>query len=425
MDAGRDASDASDDASLDASDAAVDLPLATCLPEFAVSPALTAVPKLPVTPGAVLWTHVDAVSLSVAPTLTVRGPTVAYPLGAAIQILDASDGVARGAPRVLGVGGALSAVSIDQDGNLYVASDKLFVMDPAGAPLWSFDLGPNQNQSQESTVAARPMITPSNDVIVVASDHVVRSIDIATRTENWHAAIPPAEVSLAPDVLRLGATGISVLTSWRTGSSHFDVETGASQGSVSIAGHTLTLGTYVWDGTLVGSYFDPQAFAWISHRLDRCGERALPEPQVENWNVISAYFGDRYLIRQHPPSARDFAIVHGATGAVDVPPTSVPGALTPLLVGADGTIYLTRCTELADGGLVGAIVALDATLATRWQTSFDGCYTSDLTIDSNGVLYVSRIRPSQDLEVIAIQTDSPGVADFAYPDRVGGHATGW
>jgi hypothetical protein len=83
-----------------------------------------------------------------------------------------------------------------------------------------------------------------------------------------------------------------------------------------------------------------------------------------------------------------------------------------MAVGADGTLIVADC---AAGG--GAVVrGLDARLQVTWSVDIGvGCPSQrSAALGSDGVLYIAHNIGSDEAEIVAIQTTSPGAAKTSF-----------
>jgi hypothetical protein len=149
----------------------------------------------------------------------------------------------------------------------------------------------------------------------------------------------------------------------------------------------------------------------------------LPNQPGTSWNVELALFDDSLFVRGGPHGKS--AYVYSESGEKLRGPVALRGFATSL--GADGTLYTTECTatDLRAGELT--LVAYDADLSERWSLNLGrGCTYGGTAIAPDGVLYLGREDPEGKIEVLAVQTQSPGLAPTPLPTRAADNRrTGW
>ncbi len=108
-----------------------------------------------------------------------------------------------------------------------------------------------------------------------------------------------------------------------------------------------------------------------------------------------------------------------------------PGNGRTLAVGADGTIYTTACIDLrrAPEYYAASISAFGPDLESLWRLGLGNlCTVGSAALDEGGVLYVVRKLSGipETVELTAIQTASPGLADSSWPSwRHDNQGTSW
>jgi hypothetical protein len=117
--------------------------------------------------------------------------------------------------------------------------------------------------------------------------------------------------------------------------------------------------------------------------------------------------------------------VYRRDGSIAAGPTPSQG--WPLVVGADGVIYTTGSVKTDGGTLAPRIVAHSRELEELWQLDdpdLDGAF--DAVLDETGVLYYLGYGGNGGFLLVAIQTQSPGLAQSSWPSlRHDNHRTQW
>jgi hypothetical protein len=102
---------------------------------------------------------------------------------------------------------------------------------------------------------------------------------------------------------------------------------------------------------------------------------------------------------------------------------SVPSFGPVVAVGADDTVYTTNCSDSFPVRM--ELVAYNQFLAEKWRLAIGGnCAATNFLITDDGLLYFAR--PAVNIELVAVQTPSPGLARTAWPSsRHDNRATSW
>ena len=112
---------------------------------------------------------------------------------------------------------------------------------------------------------------------------------------------------------------------------------------------------------------------------------------------------------------RGSASWYSAEGALRQGPRPVPGFATTL--GADGTVYTTACSQQDARTSDLSLVAYSSELTSMWRLELGKpCTYSGTALADDGVLYLAR-ELIDGIEILAIQTASPGLAPTAWPTR--------
>jgi hypothetical protein len=106
---------------------------------------------------------------------------------------------------------------------------------------------------------------------------------------------------------------------------------------------------------------------------------------------------------------------YGADGTVLQGP--VAGQGEPFVAGADGTIYTVNCASSSPKA--NELIAYTVDLQELWRLDLgvsNPCPAGNGVLDDDGVLYLVRgISGTNGAEVVAIQTQSPGLAESSWP----------
>jgi hypothetical protein len=196
------------------------------------------------------------------------------------------------------------------------------------------------------------------------------------------------------------------------------VDGGRSDAPV-IEGAIVPVGHSTYSGLLAGRLVDVQAeLKWRSYLLDKCGELLWGFPKDGSWLVSLVGFDETLLVGNVDGGSKS-AYLYSVTGERLKGPVVMPGM--PTTLGADGTYYVTECSATTDSLSEMTIRAYSPDVAPLWSLELGRpCIYSPLVLADDGVLYVAREHTDgveDGIEVLAIQTRSPGVAPTAWPTR--------
>jgi hypothetical protein len=304
----------------------------------------------------------------------------------------------------------------DRDGNFYFVTSRAIKILPDGTVSWSADLGPNLSPSLETTASSRLLLSPDGILYFAASDgYLYGLMTKGTSRQKWKVNVGLGVNKYALNV-RAGV-GDTILME---GSNR--VTTDGTTASVPVVGgQPMEVLSAVPDG-MVGGFEDSEGFR--THVLDRCGKLlwAFPKTGKQTWWITLLDYDSRYLVTAGAyPTAHLYFFSRDGTQLLG--PKDAP--VGPRLLGADGTLLETRCTE-SGGNAVLDLFAYSAALDPSWSLSFAGpCHLTSLALGDDGVLYVTRANDTE-TEVIAIQTAIPGLGRTALP--IAGYnnrRTGW
>ena len=154
--------------------------------------------------------------------------------------------------------------------------------------------------------------------------------------------------------------------------------------------------------------------------LDSCGAPRFRAPEAAARSTFPLVGFDDNLIAYAPTASQNTLWLSPAGVQV-----GKAGILigTPRALGADGAVYTLAC--LADTG-AATLYAYGANLTSAWSLDLGApCSTGAVVLADDGTLYAAR-RRGGGVEVIAVQTASPGLADTAWPaEHHDNRRTGW
>jgi hypothetical protein len=308
-----------------------------------------------------------------------------------------------------------TTVVADPSGNFYFATSSIISVNGDGVVRTQFGLGRNLSGSQETTSTGRHvLLSPGGLLHFAASDGYLYGL-----TTDLHVvAAWKRDVGLNPQG---GARDVTagVGDTFFVDGFPYDAATGAISAQPSVAGTAVTAAVPTPSG--IGSWSWPQSGQQVDgFMMDRCGSPLWSLPNTPGfWLFQLVSFGDQSLIR-HDSSL----IWYSALGGEVQPPVAI--AATPTGIGADGTIYAIECSS-TDMKLANMTLrAYSQDLSEIWHLDLGPpCTNSGTALADDGMLFVAREGMSG-IEVLGIQTLSPGLAKTSWPTRQHDNArTGW
>jgi hypothetical protein len=416
-----------------ASDAGADAPPSIFFNCIEGWPAAPSPPPSPVAPRAVepriLWT-IELPPIQVhwaAMVATGTGVAVVWDLN--LRIVDGEGTIVKaiqGDP----AGGILSFPVAGPDGSLYLA-DALYAIriGPTGDVIWRTPLEPSQSRS-EFTYPHRPLLDHLGRLYVAGLDGNLWTIESETgRVAMKHVIGLPPPYSLprnfslgVADVVFASRTGLSAAGPSVNSVGPYSPRTGTWEGEISDGNGWYPSGAIAgWDiGIVASGYRDVTKETTETIVLDRCGRL--------RWRVPGSYalpmaitFGDDLIVRDMVPkgtnvytsSIRRFS----RDGTLLAGPAPIERPYRAFS-GADDTLYLVTCgPQTADGlGAAASLVALGPALQQLWSLRLpDGQCPGLGVMNGDGKIFVTRMHPAGALQLLAIQTPSPGLAPVSWP----------
>jgi hypothetical protein len=307
-----------------------------------------------------------------------------------------------------------SAPVADAQGNFYFASSKVFSVARDGHIRWSLKLGSNLDASWETTYTSKLLLGPDETLYFAASDGLLYAIRSTDGQLVWKQQVGLAENGHVPWV------GPGVGDTFFVGGVPYQASVGTASAQPQVRGDPVLASFPSFTGLVAGRFVDDGTRLQLRmHFLDRCGQTAWSLPETKSWRVDLAGFGDSLLAY-----SGEGASWYSPEGALQRGPRPLGGFTTAL--GADGTLYNTVCSQQDASSADMTLVASSLELTESWRIELGKpCTYSGTALADNGVLYLARELPAG-IEVIAVQTASPGLAATAWPARWhDNRQTGW
>jgi outer membrane protein assembly factor BamB len=312
-------------------------------------------------------------------------------------------------------GDMASPATVDQDGNLYsVALSGVYSFDPSGKIRWR--LATSNETGGEFMVFYPPGLSPDGVLYAVCADGYLRAIGTSDGKEIWRQ---PANVRTGPSQVMGGAGRAVFMLSGTEGVHAYDSRTGQHLGEFHSKGNgplfafrgMWALG---WDfGIQFGALYSfdtcgrPKWSTLVDSRYnDLSGVISLGETLVATkWDVDGK--GNRLSPDRMYRYAADGKVVQGP----------IAGQGEPYLAGADGTIYTVNCASSSPKA--NELIAYSTDLREIWRLDLgvsNNCPAGNGVLDDDGVLYLVRGHKEEwAVEILAIQTQSPGLAESSWP----------
>jgi len=390
----------------------------TCIENWPVDPKATPSPSLPVdNAGQVLWTKEVPGGTYVGP-LAMAGERLAYVSGNTLHILDRAGNLVSSFMEPTSFTGASGPVA-DTEGNFYFGNAEITSVTPDGEGRWHQTLGVDISGSTETTYTSQLTLSPDGILYFTATDGFLYAFNASDGELTWKREVGISKYG--PDPFRIGhGIGDTIITE----GGHYNAISGAVSALPTVDGIEYGIGRASYS-SLLGFTMNAETNWWKIRGLNPCGEPKYSLP-ADKYNIVELVGFDDSMIGIYGENA----IIYSAIGEEQVGPVPLNGHYRPQVIGADGTIYYRYCTEdVYDVGEM-SIQAYSPSLELLWSVEVGSpCTLGPFGLAEDGVLYVLRTvynTPNVHLELTAIQTASPGLANTAYPTfRTTNRRTGW
>jgi outer membrane protein assembly factor BamB len=343
-----------------------------------------------------------------------KGRLVFAPTARPLILVDKDGNVSQTDPMPAGNDEA-SPATVDEDGNLYsVGLSGVYSFDPSGKIGWRLTTA--NNTGAEFMSFYPPGLSPDGVLYAVCADGLLRAIRVQDGKELWHQ---PANVRTGPSQVMGGAGGAVFMLDGIVGVHAYDSKTGQHLGEF----RSKT-------GSSMSSFKGDWALGWDfgiqfgdAFSFDNCGSL--------KWSTID---GSRYIqsgiislnetiVATHWDAdakgnrlSPDRMYRYAADGTVVQGPVARQGE--PFLAGADGTIYTVNCAFSSPKA--NELIAYTTDLQELWRLDLGAskaCPVGNGVLDDDGVLYLVRSVGGgvNKAEIVAIQTQSPGLAESSWP----------
>lgn len=348
--------------------------------------------------------------------LTLHGSTVALVAGNVLALIKGKD-----APIQTVFGAfyeALGGHVVDETGRIFFVGDRLYSVDSEGRPGWSTGFVGDGDVDPRAYSRSAPLISSTGDILAASLGGYTYSFESDSGAIRWKFRASSeywASVSLdggvADTLFYVGSE------SGRAKSAMLDVASGRLRGETVSDGKVMHFSAGVpGHGILSRVLVMPATGRWSlaeGKLLDWCGQEKWSLEADSNLSLVG--FGGQLIgVSRELDGVRDpqRVVVYDVNGEKVAGPTE---AGMPLAIGADGTIYSVQC-DSNDQQAPAVLVASSASLERLWDLNLGGpCLYGPAVMSDDGVMYLAREKVHGGVELLAIQTTSPGLAPTAWP----------
>lgn len=362
----------------------------------------------------ILWTK-KLVGLRLNQGIALSQGHIALSSGALLWIVDL-DGDVTG--QLLDPNTATGQAPVaDKAGNFYFSTSSVYSVKPDGSLRWSLPLGPPSGAPQETTSTSRLLMSPEGILYFAASDGLIYAVRANDGRVVWK------EAGALNSSGRLRGLSIGNGDTFYVDNIPYRVGTGMSSFQLLINGRPAwTMGTY--SGQWAGFYDSVMNESRTrSFFVDTCGHTlwSFPNQADSSWEVSLIGYNEAMLV--HGDSHGSNTYIYDVRGKMLRGPSSMRGRVQCL--GADSAIYNLE-SWTSSGKAFMTLVSYSWDLKELWSLDLGEGYTNGgVVLADNGALYFAR-QLTDGIELVAVQTQSPGLADTAMPTWLyNNRRTGW
>lgn len=352
--------------------------------------------------------------------LVLTGDRLAFASGYGLWILDHDGNVLANPVEGPAWGAPSAGVVADEDGNFYFSvAQAVSSFDSDGKERWRFDLGDNKSPEDEYTRASRLLLSPAGNLYFAATDGVYYAIRSDSQSILWRHQIQPTPYINSYASVGAGDYVFANLT--------YAARTGEVSGIPPVVDGVPTKGIPEFFGFYTVNFDTSGEKVSIQGNIfDRCGKRLWAFPNTEGtfWYPSLVGYDEQILISGFgEPDGVGY--VYDKSGKRLKGPVPMPSE-TPQVLGADNVFYSYSCNP-TDQNLTLIAYSWNS-LQKQWSLDLGrGCTLGGAVLADNGTLYLARTAGAgEPVEVIAVQTASPGLAHTSEPTWLyNNRRTGW
>lgn len=361
----------------------------------------------------ILWqkTYEDTGLFGLDGMLALAGERLAFISGPALWLLDRSGNVIAHLMEGPAWAAPAQGPVADKDGNFYFATQAVYSVRPDGTIRWTKGFGPNKSPFEELTLTSRPLLSPSGILYVAATDGFYYALRAADGSILWTHSISTTQ----QDESYYNGLG---------GGNYIFADVAYTADSGEVSGLPQVNGVPSKRLPVYSVFYAEQFIngkTLYGYVLDRCGQVL--------WSCVNALgtWSQFRLVGFHGEdlvAGTEQVYIYDQTGKILRGPEPLPGI--PQVLGADNIFYGFEC-PMPDQELTLSAYSWDG-LQRLWSLNLGkGCSNSGAVLADDGVLYLAKgIGSGQPVEIIAVQTQSPGLAHTAQPTWLyNNRRTGW
>ncbi len=377
------------------------------------------VSPLPAVEPRLLWTR-QVPGIGLPRRVVITDDRVSFVAGNRLFVLDRSGNDVAAFPE--SPHEPLMGLSADVSGNLYFAGAQAYSVSKDGALRWQIPFG--SPLAGDLTAASMPLLDPTGTLYVSATDGFLYAIGSQDGSLKWKAQVGLAGAgpTATPAFLAGGAGPVFSARNASSGLALYRASDGKVLGKAAVASGPVSIWKFGYqDLGMVGLQTVENSSRWgrqAIYVLDQCGRVrwSLPGDRAQSPSLVG--FDSRLVVTHRDPDRADGPVslsMYDSGGALVAGPTA---AGTGWFWGADNAIYAIACQQ-QQGSLSGPfrLTALNDTLAEQWHLDIEGECPSSGALASDGTMYLTR-GPASGVELLAIRTQSPGLAPVAWPSAV-------
>jgi outer membrane protein assembly factor BamB len=380
----------------------------TCIENWPTQPNSGSKPSIEGVQPGIKWKK-TVPWLAYTSDLVLTGDRIGLLAGNKLWLLDRSGNVVGDFLDATAMGSA--TVVADAIGNFYLATSRIVALTQDGAVRWTFEFGPSVSPLYSvGETSSTMLLSPMGVLYFAASDGYVYALQTSDGHVQWKR-----EVGLRADG-RVRWMNIGVGDAVFVEDRAYRASDGTPLGDLNVNGAAVQPLLASSSGVLAGRYVNSPDGRLENrmHMLGRCGELQWSFPDMQSWYSTLAGTDDALFVTRFD-GTRFWSYWYSKTGSALKGPLPNRGVASAL--GADGTVYSLEC----DSGLLDqanmTVFAYASDLTEAWALGMGApCNYSAAALADDGLLYLAR-DVSAGVEVIAIQTKSPGIASTAWPAR--------
>jgi len=397
-----------------------------CIEHWPEDPQAKPTPPLNIdNAGQVLWTKEVPGGTNTGP-LAMAGDRLAYLSSTTLVILDTEGNFVNSFQESTAFTGHGPPVA-DEEGNFYFGAAEVISVTSDGQPRWHFALG-GDILGSETTYTSLLTLSPDGILYFSATDGFLYAVRATDGTQLWRQKVGLTKYGgHSPYGAYLGIGDVLIAEK-----GYHDRKTGTLIASHPVIdGEPMPVNLASFTHLFGYRVIDKDNLLFYRPAMDKCGDQKWSFPSGKSLYANLVGFNDTILTNYG-----DEAFIYSSDGEPLVGPAPLDLHYFPKAIGADGTLYYNYCTELyqKDRG-VASVQAYSPQLELLWSVELGkSCTDEPFVLADDGRLYVLRSTFEEfpdhlelkGLELTAIQTASPGLANTAYPTlRTNNRRTGW